>query len=473
MPAISGEPAYRSVMEDAYFTQKEKEEEIKKRLGLGAGPISTSTVQKAADVRAGRALPTEPVVAKAAAALQEQQAPSLDEMLYKQEATDREERVRQELELKDRRKFAEDYPILASAKSGAASNIVGLLNAKNVLADGFNVTFVNPLLEGLGLDPLPSTGKAFGTEYFDKAARDYTPKIAKKELSEAWQESQFTPWLMSKLASNSIPMAQSLLAAFSLPLRAVLLPSMGLQTAGSSYIEGDDPRVAIAKGLVEVGTEMLPLKAFDKITDTLKGMSVAKQNAVMAVAGKRLVQAGGAITTNALVNAIEETAAQLGGNVLDKYFQGKQIELDKGLAEAAVVGAVSGKVMSIPHVAGIATGAYEPNIQAQRLLRGVLEGGEFTKEGIQAEIAETLRAAPTTSRKISPVATTVAAAEAEAERLKQKPATPVDVEVQGTAADLERKEPALKTDVTPRERVEPRLEGAPTPSRDAQIEAIT
>lgn len=50
---------------------------------------------------------------------------------------------------------------------------------------------------------------------------------------------------------------------------------------------------------------------------------------------------------------------------------------------------------------------------------------------------------------------------------------PVDVEVQGTAADLERKEPALKTDVTPRERVEPRLEGAPTPSRDAQIEAIT
>jgi hypothetical protein len=473
MPAISGEPAYRSVMEGAYFTQKEKEEEIKKRLGLGAGPISTSTVQKAADVRAGRALPTEPVVAKAAAALQEQQAPSLDEMLYKQEATDREEQVRQELELKDRRKFAEDYPILASAKSGAASNIVGLLNAKNVLADGFNVTFVNPLLEGLGLDPLPSTGKAFGTEYFDKAARDYTPKIAKKELSEAWEESQFTPWLISKLASNSIPMAQSLLAAFSPPLRAVLLPSMGLQTAGSSYAEGDDPRVAIAKGLVEVGTEMLPLKAFDKITDTLKGMSVAKQNAVMAVAGKRLVQAGGAITTNALINAIEETAAQLGGNVLDKYFQGKQIELDKGLAEAAVVGAVSGKVMSIPHVAGIATGAYEPNIQAQRLLRDVLEGGEFTKEGIQAEIAETLRAAPTTSRKISPVATTVAAAEAEAERLKQKPTTPVDLEVFGTAADLERKEPELKTEVTPKGRKEPTLEGEPTLSSDEQIEAIT
>ena len=50
---------------------------------------------------------------------------------------------------------------------------------------------------------------------------------------------------------------------------------------------------------------------------------------------------------------------------------------------------------------------------------------------------------------------------------------PVDVEVQGTAADLERKEPELKTEVTPKRRAEPTLEGAPTPSRDAQIEAIT
>jgi len=469
MPAISDEPAYRSVMEGAYFTPKEKQTEIEKRLGLGAGPISTSTVQKAADVRAGKALPTESVVAKVAAALEEQQASSLEEMLYKQGAADRERLVQKQLETRDRRKFAEDYPILASAGAGAASNIVGLLNAKNVLADAFNVTFVNPLLEGLGLDPLPSTGKAFGTKYLDKAAQDYTPKIAKKELGEAWKESQFAPWLMSKLASNSVSIAQSLTAAFSLPLRAVLLPSMGLQTAGSSYAEGDDPRVALAKGLVEVGTEMLPLKAFDKITDTLKGMSVAKQNAVLAVAGKRLLQAGGAITVNGLVNAIEETAAQLGGNVLDKYFQGKQIELDKGLAEAAIVGAASGKVMSIPHVAGIATGAYEPNIQAQRLLRDVLEGGQFTKEGADVEIAETLRAAPTTSRKISPVATTIAAAEAE--RLKQKPITPVDLEVQGTAADLERKEPKLTTDVAPPERKERTLDAELT--KEQQINALT
>jgi hypothetical protein len=236
-----------------------------------------------------------------------------------------------------------------------------------------------------------------------KSAQDFMPKIGTRSMEGAWKNEEFAPWLMSKLAANSPQMATQLAAAFVPPLRAVLLGGMGGTAAGQSYAQGDDSRVAIAKGAIEIGTEMLPLKVFDKLGDTFKGMSVAKQNAVMAIAGQRLAQSGAAITANGITNAIEETAAQFGGNVLDKFFQGKDIELSKGLGEAAVIGAATGTAMSAPQVAGIATGAYDPNAQIARAIEQNVANTQFV--GTEQAALNLLSPQTYDARLISPLET--------------------------------------------------------------------
>lgn len=320
-----------------------------------------------------------------------------------------------------RKRFAEENPNLGALGAGSAGVISGLANIPSVSADFFNQTFINPILQATGLDPIPRVGTAIGTEYLAQSASDYMPKVGKQEMGEAYDRGEFAPWLLTKLAANSPQMAQSLAAAFIPPLRAILLPSMALSAAGQSYAEGDDSRVAAAKGAVEYVSEKIPLQVFDKVNDVLKGMSPLKQRTILAVAGQRLLQSGGAITVNALTNAIEETAAQFGGNVLDKYFQGKNIDLTKGLAEAAVVGAATGKALSVPQVAGIATGAYEPKNVVAKELADLLSGGEFTKAGITQDVAERLRTEPGVSSLISPEATAIT--ERGAPRAAQEPIT--------------------------------------------------
>ena len=356
---------YKSVLENYQPTAEEQQAEIDKRLGYGAGPISQAPVAKADAMLMGRAPAEAGPALTVARARAERGEETFDQLAQR---VNRDALIEKEPEAASRRKFAEENPLLGSVAAGAAGMVSGTLNIPSVAADAFNQTFVNPLLQAVGLKPLDRVPTAVGTEYLAKTAADYMPEIGKRSMAGAWKNDEFSPWLMSKLAANSPQIATQLLAAFAPPLRAVLLPGMGGTAAGQSYAQGDDSRVAVAKGLIEYGTEMLPLQAFDKIGDVLKGLSPAKTNAVLAVAGQRALQAGGAITANGLTNAIEETAAQFGGNVLDKYFQGKDIELTKGLAEAAVVGAAVGKVMSVPQVAGALTGAYEPNAQIARAI---------------------------------------------------------------------------------------------------------
>ena len=392
---------YKSVLETAPApTPQEQQAEIDKRLSYGAGPISRETVAKADEMRMGRA-PVEQGPALTVAKVREAQgAETFDQLAQRLKSDDR---LQQDAETLRRQRFAEENPLLASAAAGSAGLISGTLNIPSVAADAFNQTFVNPALQLAGLKPLAKVTTAFGTEYLAKSAQDFMPKIGTRSMEGAWKNEEFAPWLMSKLAANSPQMATQLAAAFVPPLRAVLLGGMGGTAAGQSYAQGDDSRVAIAKGAIEIGTEMLPLKVFDKLGDTFKGMSVAKQNAVMAIAGQRLAQSGTAITANGITNAIEETAAQFGGNVLDKFFQGKDIELSKGLGEAAVIGAATGSAMSAPQVAGIATGAYDPNVQIARAIEQNVAGTQFT--GID-QTARTLLSPQTyDARLISPLET--------------------------------------------------------------------
>jgi len=392
---------FKSVMEDHQPTAQERQADVDRRLSYGAGPVSTQTAAQADLVRSGMAKTDSPVVKKVAKAMDEQGVPSIGDLM------DRAQR-QQDLEQNDRfsrQAFAQENPMLGALGSGAAMSVAGAINIPTVAADFLNETAVNPVLRAFDLPELPRAPQMFGTEYLTKAAADFMPDIGRKSMKGAWNRDEFGQWLGVKLAANSTQIAQSLVAAFSPALRAVLLPGMAGTAAGQSFVEGDDSRVAVAKGAIEYATEKLPLQAFDKIGDILKGMGPTKSSAVLAVAGQRLLQAGGSITANGLTNAIEEVAAQLGGNALDRYFQGKDIELTKGLDESAVVGAATGKLMSTPQVAATLSGAYDPNAQVARAMDQEIASTEFSVPASEVA-ADLLNPNSYDQRQISPAETT-------------------------------------------------------------------
>ena len=367
-------PSSGSVMDNAPPVNQQAE--IDKRLALGQGPISPEAVTEAQNIREGKApRVVTPGVGRVVSALNKQRAPTLtstaqrvqEEDLITQDA----EAAREADLAKERQRLAREFPITSSAAAGGAALISGVANAPSVAADLFNQTFINPILSASGLKPMDRTPTAFGTEFLAKSASDYTPYVSKQGMEDAYKNDEFGRWLVSKIAANSPQMALSIGAAFAPPLRAALLPTMGATAAGQSYAQGEDSYISAAKGLIEVGTEMLPLKLFDKIPGLLKGLSVPKQNAVMAIAGQRLLQAGSVITANTLTNAVEEAAAQFGGNVLDKYFQGKDIELTNQLGEAAVIGAATGGAMSAPQAATALAGGYQPLTPEQEIARTI------------------------------------------------------------------------------------------------------
>ena len=386
---------YKSVLETAPDPAAQQAE-IDKRLSYGAGPVSQATVAKADEMRMGRVPIEQGPALTVAKAREAEGAETFDQLVQRLKSDDL---LQQDAETLRRQRSAKENPLLASAAAGSAGLISGTLNIPSVAADAFNQTFVNPALQLAGLKPLAKVGTAFGTEYLAKSAQDYMPKIGTRSMEGAWKNEEFAPWLMSKIAANSPQMATQLVAAFVPPLRAVLLPGMAGTAAGQSYAQGDDSRVAITKGAIEYGTELLPLKIFDK----LGGLSVVKQNTVLAIAGQRLLKTGGQITANQFTNAVEETIAQFGGNVLDKFFQGKDIELSKGLAEAAVVGAATGTAMSLPQAAKTLSGGYDFNAQIARAIEQNVANTQFT--GIDQTARNLLSPQTYDARLISPLET--------------------------------------------------------------------
>jgi hypothetical protein len=366
---------YKSVMETYQPTAEEQQAELDKRLSYGAGPVSLQTVAKADEMRRGL-IPIEegPALTVAKAREQAKETSFFDLVDRAKES----EALQRDTETLRRQRFGEENPLTGALQAGMASSLAGAINAPTVAAQLFNDYAVNPLLQAAGLQPLPKVGQMFGTEYLTKTAAEYMPKINSRSSEGAIAREEFGKWLGVKLAANLQSTGMSMAAMFAPPLRAVLLPSMGATSAGQSYVQGDPAIIAAAKGAIEIGTEMLPLKVFDKIGDALKGMSPLKQSSILAVAGQRLLQAGGQQTIAGVTNAIEETAAQFGGNVLDKYFQGKDIELTKGLQDAAIVGAVSGNLISAPQTAGILTGRYEPQNQIAQAIDENVANTQFT-----------------------------------------------------------------------------------------------
>ena len=251
----------------------------------------------------------------------------------------------------NRRRFANENPVTAGLAAGSAQALTGLANAPFVAADAVNNLTVNPILRLFGADPLPAA-RAPGTDTLRQLAADYTAPVSKDGLSEAWSGDQFGTWLMSNLAQQAPQIAQSLAAAYFPALRPALLPAMGAQAAGSSFAEGDHSGVSTLKGVIEVGTEMLPLGVVDKVGEVLGRLPDGARRTVWNEAARRIAASGAALTANSITGAIEEAAAQFGGNAADRYLSGKNVGLFDDVDKAAVLGGFGGGMLSGPQVAG-------------------------------------------------------------------------------------------------------------------------
>lgn len=307
--------------------------------------------------------------------------------------------------LNDRQAFAERNPITAGFAQSAAQTLAGTLNVPSVIT-GLAGETINRQAGAMGFEPV--AGRVSNMPLVDdlkSIAQDYASQLSRKSPNKAWDDGDFGRWMMTQLAGNSFSAAQSLGALFVPGAQASLLASMGGIAAGNAYAEGDTASAATMKGLVEVGSEMLPLHAAEKIKDLVLKIPTPVRGAVLADAGKRLLAAGTAVTTNSMVGAIEEAAAEVGGNAIDKYISGKDKSLFEDVDRAAIVGAAFGTAFSGPAIAETMS---SPRARAARELASELRAPEAIP--VETSVMEALRTGQGNTANIDPVATTLAAA---------------------------------------------------------------
>ena len=275
------------------------------------------------------------------------------------------------------RDYAEESPVASSLASSFASGL-NVLNAPQAILN--SVLELGDSLEGVmtgekgNAAKLPKWG---WTEELGKLTQAALPEAARVDLTDAWGTDQFGSVLSAKLAGNSLSMFLSLSSMLAPPLRAVLLPAMGSLATGNAYAQGDSALASVAKGAIEIGSEMLPLRAFDATMKGILNLPAPAQNQIFRLAGQKALEAGAALTINGLTGALEESVAQIGGNAVDRYMQGKNVALTEGVADAALLGGITGKILSMPAVAARASEPVSRESVAARALADELSGRDF------------------------------------------------------------------------------------------------
>lgn len=263
------------------------------------------------------------------------------------------------VESRERAGFAEASENLSALYGGLAGAARGLINAPGLTLDAFkesripgiyifNQLFTKPLIEANGVDYNKRHDNAPGSDFLKKMASDYMPKVQAMDFEEVVGTDKFLPWLTTNMAGNAPSLAMSFAAAFVPTLRPAVLPAMGAMSGGRAYADGDSVGTSTTKAAIEIGTEMLPLKVLDKVGVWLKGLPPPARVAAVAQLSKRVLQTGTAITTVAVANAVEEIAATVGGNLLDRYAEDKDVAWNQGAAGAGVLGAATGAAMASP-----------------------------------------------------------------------------------------------------------------------------
>ena len=155
----------------------------------------------------------------------------------------------------DAEAFAKQNPHLAALASGGGNIVAGIVNSVPTVMD-FAARLVNKNISRAPNAP--------GVDDWSRTAQSLMPAKGRQSMSEAWSKDEFAPWLVLNLTAQAPQMAGTFLAAVMPALRPVILPSMGLQTAGQSFQQGDSSIGAALKGGAEVLGEMLPLQYFDR-----------------------------------------------------------------------------------------------------------------------------------------------------------------------------------------------------------------
>ncbi len=329
--------------------------------------------------------------------------------------------------------YAEENPVLAALKGDAGKTLVGAINMPSAVAGGVTDS-ANRMSRAMGGEDI------FGrvpnmplVEDLRGMTRDYTSSLQRKSPNQAWDDGEFGRWMMTQLAGNANSAAMSLGALFTPAAQSVILGSMGAVSAGNAYAEGDSGLASLLKGGVEVASEKLPLHAAEKLKDIVLAIPSGARNKVLAEAGKRLAAAGTAVTANSLVGAIEESAANIGGNAIDILVDKKTKSLFEDLDRDALVGAAFGGAMSAPALAGIAS----PESNRAREFARAMNEGTLPAAGVTVD--EALR---TSGTALAPEATSISAAQAaatrelEARALSQQATTAVEEIQAGAVADI-------------------------------------
>lgn len=277
-----------------------------------------------------------------------------------------------------RAKFAEENPNLGGLASGVAQGARGIINVPSVAAGFVNKTFVDPVLGLAGVGPMPNVPTAPGTDSLSNMARDYMPEVGKLSLEKAWDTGVFSDWLAANVSAQVPQIAPSVYGVISPAVIPAILPMMGGQAAGNAFAEGDDPRAAVTKGMIEMLSEGASFGVAGKVKGVLQRLAPAAQQTVLKSIAARSLAVGGALTAQQLAGAVEESVAQIGGNAVDIYASGKSKSLMEDVDKAAVLGAAANTAMALPNVVDAARDN-SPKAQAARELASTLDGGRFRK----------------------------------------------------------------------------------------------
>lgn len=273
-----------------------------------------------------------------------------------------------------REQFAADNPITGAVASGGAQLVNGLVNAVPALADAFNKLAVDPFLTLLGESPMPPAPRS---DFMRDAADQYTNGYGKQKLAQAWENDIFPAWLAVKVAQQ-VPQMTMVGAAIVNPAAALMvLPTLGATAAGNAYAQGDDGRIAIAKGLWEILSEGASLGLAHKTLAFVEGLSTPLKQSLFRNIAQRITQAGAVMTAQSVAGAIEESVAKLGENAIDKFINGKpKTGLLDDVAESGVIGAAT-QGASGAKATMVAAQDRRPERLVERALSDNLDRGEF------------------------------------------------------------------------------------------------
>ena len=274
----------------------------------------------------------------------------------------------------DAEAFTAENPMLGALAAGGARQLRGAINIVPTAMD-FAARLVG--IETAGINSESEYSAAL-----KRAADSYMPKEGRQDAVTAWERGEFGGWLTYNLIAQAPQIAQSVVAAFVPGAQGVALAAMGAGAAGNKFADTGSSIAAVASGAVEAGSELLPLKALERIFGGLKLVPAASRADVIRAVGAALPKVGAAVGAQAVVGAIEEGVAQVGNNIIDNA-NGERKALTDGLLDAMILGAAASGAMSGPKAVGaLAQAAQSPDAQIAAAIDQGVANTSFTRAGI-------------------------------------------------------------------------------------------